>query len=75
MIPLATIVLLVPTFFLSVWIETFVVDQMLSMPEGDPSKLTSSRIRVAVRNANLVTYGLLTIGTISWLLVTLVKGR
>ena len=75
MVPLATIVLLVPTFVLSVWIETFVVDHMLNMPEGDSSNLTSSRIRMAVRNANLVSYGLLTFATTSWLLITLVRGK
>ncbi len=75
MVPLAAIVLLVPTFFLSVWIEAFVVDHMLRKPEGDPSNLTSSRIRTAVRNANLVSYGLLTLGAISWLLIVLVRGK
>jgi hypothetical protein len=75
MVPVATITLLVPTFFLSVWIESFIVDQILSKPEGDPSNLTSARIRVAVRNANLMTYALLAAGTISWLLVVLARGH
>jgi len=75
MVPLATIVLLVPTFFLSVWIEAFVVDRMVSVPEGDSSNLTSSRIRATVRNANLVSYGLLTFAASTWLLIMLVRGK
>lgn len=75
MVPLAAIVLLVPTFFLSVWIEAFVVNRMVSVPEGDSSNLTSSRIRATVRNANLVSYGLLTFAASSWLLIMLVRGK
>jgi len=73
MIPVATAVLLIPTFFLSVWIEAFVVRRMLGVPEED--SIGYSRIRVAIRNANLVTYGLLVFGTSLWLLVSLVRHR
>jgi len=73
MVPVAALGLLVPTFFLSVWIEAFVLDRMISMPEADPSNLTSIRGRRAVRNTNLVSYSLLAIGTIAWLLVSLLK--
>jgi hypothetical protein len=73
MIPVATLGLLVPTYFLSVWIEMFIVDHMVSLPEGDPSGLTQERVRRAVRNANLVSYGLLAAGTIGWLFVSLLN--
>jgi|SRR5579863_37972 len=71
MIPLATIVLLVPTFFISVWIETLIMCRMLGTSEDITSNLAGDRIRVAVRNANLVTYGLLITGSTIWLLVSL----
>jgi len=73
MIPLATIVLLLPTFFVSVVIETFVIGRMLGTAEEDPSNLSSDRIGIAVRNANIATYGLLIVGSAVWLLVSLVR--
>ncbi len=73
MVPMAVLGLLIPTFFVSVWIEAFVVDHMISMPEGDPSNLTTCRVRRAVRNANLASYSLLAVGTVAWLLVSILK--
>ncbi len=72
MIPLATIVLLLPTFFISVLIETSVIGRMVGTLEDGTSNLSSDRIRIAVRNANLVSYSLLVIGSTAWLLVSLV---
>jgi len=71
-IPGAVLMLLVPFFFASWGIEYLVFDYMLGMPDGDPSDRTSSRIRVAVRNANLITYGLMVLGTSIWLIAALV---
>ncbi len=75
MIPVAATALLVPTFFMSVWIETFIIDHMLSTSVVDPSSLSSSRIRLAVRNANLVTYGMMVVGSAAWLVISLVIHR
>ena len=72
MIPVAALGLLIPTYFISVLIEALIVDHMVSLLEGDPS-LTSTRVRRVVRNANLVSYGLLATGTIGWLFVSLLK--
>src|SRR6266545_1105668 len=66
MLPVAVLVLMIPTFYLSVWIEAFVVDYMVSVPEDDASNLTTARVRKAVRDANLVSYSLLTGGTVAW---------
>jgi hypothetical protein len=63
MIPCAVLVLLVPFFVASYAVEYLIINHMLGMPEGDPSNLTSQRIRAAVRNANLVTYGIMAIAT------------
>jgi hypothetical protein len=41
MIPVAVLGLMVPTFFASVWIETFIVEQMVGTPEEDSTSLTS----------------------------------
>jgi hypothetical protein len=71
-IPGAVLMLLVPFFFASWGIEYLVFNYMLGRPDGDPSDRTSSRIRVAVRNANLITYGLMVVGTSIWLIIALV---
>ena len=73
MVPLATIVLLVPTFFLSVWIERFVVYRMVKMSASSSPDFSRPQVGVVVRNANLVTYGLLGVGSSVWLLVALIK--
>ena len=73
MIPVATIALLIPTFLISVWIEARVMCRMLEVAEEDSSGL--SRTWTAVRNANLVTYGLLASGSSIWLLISVVKHR
>jgi hypothetical protein len=69
-IPAALLVLLIPFFFASYWIEYLVVRRMVGMPGGEPN-LAHPRVRVAVRNANLVTYGAMFVGTSIWLAVLL----
>lgn len=71
LIPAAALTLLVPFFFVSYGIEYLVVNFMVRMPEGGPPRLAHSKVRIAVRNANLVTYGAMFVGTTVWLLVSL----
>lgn len=73
MIPVATIALLIPTFLISIWIEARVMCRMLEVAEEDSIGL--SRTWTAVRNANLVTYGLLASGSSIWLLISVLKHR
>lgn len=70
-IPAACLVLLVPFFFASYWVEYFVIKRMVGMPEGGPPNLAYPRVRIAVRNANLITYGAMFLATTVWLLVEL----
>jgi len=67
-IPAAILVLLVPFFFASYGIEYLAMTYMIGMPSGGPENLTQPRIRTAVRNANLVTYGAMFIATSIWLI-------
>lgn len=60
-------VLLVPFFFASYGIEYFVMAHMIGMPSGGTENLAYPRIRTAVRNANLVTYGAMFIAASTWL--------
>jgi hypothetical protein len=66
-IPAAILVLLVPFFFASYGIEYLVMAYMIGMPSGGPENLAYPRIRTAVRNANLVTYGAMFIAASIWL--------
>lgn len=66
-IPAATLILLIPFFFASYWIEYLVVRKMVGTSEGAPSNLGHARVRAAVRNANLVTYGIMFLATSVWL--------
>ncbi len=52
MIPMAGLVLLVPFFFASWWSEYFVSKKMLK-------EHSAQRVKIAVRNANIITYALL----------------
>src|SRR5713226_3022041 len=70
-IPAATLVLLIPFFFASYWIEYFIVRRMVAMPDGEPPNLAYPRVRIAVRNANLITYGAVFLATSVWLGVSL----
>ena len=71
LVPAAVLVLLVPFFFASYGIEYLVVRHTLKIPDGGPANTAYSRVRIAVRNANLVTYGLMFLGTAVWLVTQL----
>lgn len=71
MVPAATLCLLIPFYFASYGIEYFIVAWIVGMPEGGPPNLSYPRVRAAVRNANLVTYGLMFLATSVWLIFTL----
>jgi len=70
-IPAATLVLLVPFFFVSYGLEYLVMAYMIGMPSGGPENLAYPRVKWAVRNANLVTYGTMFVATTIWLLISL----
>jgi len=70
-IPAATLVLLIPFFFASYWIEYLVVRKMVGTPDGEPSSHAFARVRTAVRNANLITYGIMFLATSVWLALLL----
>ena len=72
-IPAATLVLLVPFFLASYGVEYLVVRHMVGMPEGGPPNLAYSRVRIAVRNANLITYGAMFVATSVWLVFSFVS--
>lgn len=65
MIAGACLVLLIPFFFASYGVEYTVV--RLLMRNDDLSEAALRDVRIAVRNANLVTYALLFVGTSVWL--------
>jgi hypothetical protein len=71
MVPLAVLALIVPTFFASVWIEAFIVEKVVGGIDDGSSNSTT--IRIAVRNANLISYCLLALGTVVWLLYALLN--
>ena len=71
MIGTATLVLLFPFFFASYWIEYFVVRRMIGKADGEPPNLAYPRVKIAVRNANLVTYGVMFLATCVWLAISL----
>jgi hypothetical protein len=71
LVPAATLVLLVPFFLASYGIEYLVISYMVGMPEGGPPNVAYPRVRIAVRNANLITYGAMFVGTAVWLLTQL----
>jgi hypothetical protein len=72
-VPAATLVLLVPFFLASYVIEYRVMKFMVGMPEDGPPNLAYSRVRIAVRDANLVTYGAMFVATVLWLVFSLSK--
>ncbi len=74
-IPAATLVLLVPFFLASYAIEYRVMKFMVGMPQGGPPTLAYPRVRTAVRNANLITYGAMFVATAAWLVFSLPRRR
>ena len=71
LIPAATLVLLIPFFFASYWIEYLIIRRMVGRPDGEEPNLAYPRVRRAVRNANLVTYGAMFLAVSVWLGVLL----
>lgn len=63
MVPVAGLVLLVPFFFVSWWIEYLISKRMLR--ESDRKS-----VKLAVRNANLLTYGLMALCLLIWLIIS-----
>jgi hypothetical protein len=69
-VPAAILVLLVPFFFASYGSEYLVMRFMVGMPDGGPPNVAYPRVRIAVRNANLVTYGAMFVASAVWMLVS-----
>lgn len=70
-VPLAVLVLLVPFFFASIWIEQWVMEHSLPITSDDvaqPNEVNEKLLRRAVRGANLLSYGFLLSFTTAWLL-------
>ena len=65
-------ILLVPFFFASYAIEYRVIKSVVGMPEGSPNR-AYPRVRIAVRNANLVTYGAMFAAPSVWLVFSFVR--
>jgi len=61
-VPLATLALLIPFFFVSVWVERRVMEHFINMTTATDvqhDEVNEKVLRNAVREANLVSYGLL----------------
>ena len=69
MIPAAILALLVPFFFASYGTEYLVMKHMVGMREGGNPNLAYPRVRIAVRNANLITYGAMFAASSVWLVI------
>ena len=69
LIPSAILALLIPFFLVSYLIEYLVARFMVGMPEAGPPRLTYPNVRKAVRNANLVSYGVMFFATTVWLVL------
>jgi hypothetical protein len=70
-VPFAVLVLLVPFFFASYFIEYLMVKRIVETRGSDTSNRRTEQIRKAVRNANLTTYGIMFVATALWLVVSL----
>jgi len=70
-IPAAALILLIPFFFASYWIEYRVIKFMVGKPKHGLPALDYPKVRIAVRNANLVTYGIMFLATSVWLVFSL----
>jgi len=70
LVPAATLVLLIPFCYASYVSEYLIMAFMVGVPDEIPHR-AYPRVRRAVRNANLVTYGTMFIATAIWLLVSL----
>ena len=75
LIPAAILVLLVPFFLVSYIIEYLVIRFMVGVPDGGPARLTYPKVQVAVRNANLITYGVMFLATTVWMIFAYLHPR
>jgi hypothetical protein len=69
-VPLAALVLLIPFYFVSVWVEQKVMEHMLPVTaslDAQPSEVNERVLRSAVRGANLISYGFLFAFATVWL--------
>lgn len=69
-VPLAALVLLVPFFFVSVWVEQMVMEHFLPVTTADaapPAEVNDKVLRRAVRGANLLSYGFMFSFATAWL--------
>jgi hypothetical protein len=69
-LPLATLALLVPFFFVSVWVEQRVAEYFLPVTtasDAQPNEVNEDVLLTAVRDANLFSYGFLFIFAMAWL--------
>ena len=69
-VPLAAVVLLIPFYFVSVWVEQKVMEHMLPVTESldaQRSEVSEKNLRNAVRGANLMSYGFLFAFATAWL--------
>ena len=71
-IPLAALVLLIPFFFASVWVEQKVMEHFLPVTTAtipQPNEVNAQVLRPAVRDANLTSYGFLFAFATVWLIL------
>ena len=69
-VPLATFVLLIPFFFVSVWVEQKVIEHILPATtalDAQLDEVNEKVLRNAVRDANLMSYGFLLAFATAWL--------
>ena len=69
-LPLATLVLLIPFYFVSVWVEQKVMEHILPVTaslDAQPGEANERVLRSAVRGANLMSYGFLFAFATAWL--------
>jgi hypothetical protein len=69
-VPLAALVLLIPFYFVSVWVEQKIMEHMLPVTtslNAQPSEVNEGVLRGAVRGANLMSYGFLFAFATAWL--------
>jgi hypothetical protein len=69
-VPLATLVLLIPFYFVSVWVEQKVMEHILPVTaslDAQPSEVSERVLQSAVRGANLLSYGFLFAFATAWL--------
>ena len=71
-VPLAALVLLIPFFFVSVWVEQRIMEHFLPVTTEElvlPHEVNEKVLRRAVRDANLFSYGFLFLFASVWLLL------